>query len=434
MANDLPLTLRVYRSLSTVATPLAGALVRHRLKRGKEDEARVGERRGLTDAERPPGPLVWMHGASVGEVLAVAGLVERMRAMNIRVLLTSGTVTSAAIVARRFPPDVIHQFIPYDSPRFVARFLDHWQPSFALFVESDLWPNLILSGAERRIPMIVINGRMSQRSFQRWRAAPATMGTLLSRFEMCLVQSQGDGDRFTALGSPHVFNTGNLKFDVPAPPADPHKLAQLTRALQGRTVVLASSTHPGEEEVVLDVHRRLAAYFPALLTIIVPRHPERGQQIAQLTGPSSLRVAVRSKDQLPSPETEIYVADTLGELGLFYRLSPIVFVGGSLVNHGGQNPIEPIKLGAAVLHGPHVGNFAEIYRALDEAGGARLAGDGEALVKQVGGWLDNRDARQRAAVSGRAVVDRLGGALDRTMAALEPYLLQLRLESGTIHA
>jgi 3-deoxy-D-manno-octulosonic-acid transferase len=434
MASDLPLTLRLYRSLSTVATPLAGALVRHRLKRGKEDEARVGERKGLTDTARPPGPLVWMHGASVGEVLAVAGLVERMRMMNIRVLLTSGTVTSATIVARRFPPDVIHQFIPYDSPRFVARFLDHWQPSFALFVESDLWPNLILSGAERRIPMIVVNGRMSQRSFQRWRSAPATMGTLLSRFEMCLVQSQGDADRFAALGSPHVFNTGNLKFDVPAPPADPLKLEQLARAMQGRPVVLASSTHPGEEEVVLDVHRRLAAYFPALLTIIVPRHPERGQQVAQLTGTSSLRVAMRSRDQLPSPETDIYVADTLGELGLFYRLSPIVFVGGSLVNHGGQNPIEPIKLGAAVLHGPHVGNFAEIYRALDEAGGARLAGDGEALVKQVGGWLDNRDARQRAAVSGRAVVDRLGGALDRTMAALEPYLLQLRLESGTVHA
>jgi 3-deoxy-D-manno-octulosonic-acid transferase len=434
MASDLPLTLRVYRLLSTVATPLAGALVRHRLKRGKEDEARVGERRGLTDAARPPGPLVWMHGASVGEVLAVAGLVERMRAMNIRVLLTSGTVTSAAIVAKRFPPDVIHQFIPYDSPRFVARFLDHWQPSFALFVESDLWPNLILSGAERRIPMIVVNGRMSQRSFQRWRAASATMGTLLSRFEMCLVQSQGDADRFAALGSPHVFNTGNLKFDVQAPPADPQKFEQLTRAVQGRPVVLASSTHPGEEEVMLDVHRRLAAYFPRLLTIIVPRHPERGQQVAQLTGRSSLRVAVRSKDQLPSPETDIYVADTLGELGLFYRLSPIVFVGGSLVDHGGQNPIEPIKLGAAVLHGPHVGNFAELYRALDEAGGARLAGDGEALVKQVGGWLDNRDARQRAAVSGRAVVDRLGGALDRTMTALEPYLLQLRLESGTVHA
>jgi 3-deoxy-D-manno-octulosonic-acid transferase len=434
MASDLPLTLRVYRSLSTVATPLAGALVKHRLKHGKEDEARVGERKGLSATERPPGPLVWMHGASVGEVLAVAGLVERMRAMNIRILLTSGTVTSAAIVAKRFPPDVIHQFIPYDSPRFVARFLDHWQPSFALFVESDLWPNLILAGSERRIPMIVINGRMSQRSFQRWRTAPATMATLLARFEMCLVQSQGDADRFSALGSPHVFNTGNLKFDVPAPPADPQKLTLLKQAVQGRPVVLASSTHPGEEDILLDAHRRLATYFPGLLTIIVPRHPERGPQVAQLTETSGFRPAVRSRDQLPSVETEVYVADTLGELGLFYRLSPLVFVGGSLVNHGGQNPIEPIKLGAAVVHGPHVGNFADIYRALDEAGGAKLAVDGEALVKQLGGWLDDRDARQRASVAGRAVIDRLGGALDKTMAALEPYLLQLRLESGTAHA
>src|SRR5688500_5293520 len=162
MASDLPLPLRVYRGLSTVVTPLAGAYVKHRLKRGKEDEARVGERKGLSEVVRPAGPLVWIHGASIGEVLAVAGLVERLRALNISILLTSGTVTSAAMVARRLPPEIIHQFIPLDSPRFVARFLDHWQPSFALFVESDLWPNLILAGAERRIPMIVVNGRMSQ--------------------------------------------------------------------------------------------------------------------------------------------------------------------------------------------------------------------------------------------------------------------------------
>jgi 3-deoxy-D-manno-octulosonic-acid transferase len=434
MASDLPLTLRVYRSLSTVATPLAGALVRHRLKRGKEDEARVGERKGLTAAARPAGPLVWIHGASVGEVLAVAGLVERMRAMNIHILLTSGTVTSAAIVAKRFPADVIHQFIPYDSPRFVARFLDHWQPSLALFVESDLWPNLILAGAERRIPLIVINGRMSQRSFQRWRTAPATMGTLLSQFEMCLVQSQGDADRFSALGSPHVFNTGNLKFDVPAPPADAQKLEQVRQAIMGRTVLLAASTHPGEEEVLLDQHRRLEAHFPQLLTIIVPRHPERSAQIAQLTGATTLRAAIRSRDELPTAQTQIYIGDTLGELGLFYRLARIVFVGGSLVDHGGQNPIEPIKLGAAVLHGPHVGNFADIYRALDEAGGAKLAGDGEALVKQMGVWLEDRAARERASAAGRVVVDRLGGALEKTMAALEPYLLQIRLESGAAHA
>jgi 3-deoxy-D-manno-octulosonic-acid transferase len=209
---------------------------------------------------------------------------------------------------------------------------------------------------------------------------------------------------------------------------------QLRKAMQGRTVVIASSTHQGEEDFILDAHRRLAVYFPALLTVIVPRHPERGLQVAHLTASSGLRVAVRSQDQPPTRDSQIYVADTLGELGLFYRLAPVVFVGGSLVKHGGQNPIEPIKLGAAVLHGPHVGNFADVYRALDEAGGARLAPDGEALVKLMGGWLHDRGARQRASTAGRAVVDRLGGALDRTMAALEPYLLQLQLEGGSARA
>jgi 3-deoxy-D-manno-octulosonic-acid transferase len=434
MADDLPLPLRVYRGLSSVAAPFAGTLARHRLKKGKEDEARIEERRGVSGTARPDGPLIWIHGASVGEVLAAAGLVERMRAMNIRILLTSGTVTSAAIVAKRFPSDVIHQFVPYDSPRFVARFLDHWQPSFALFVESDLWPNLIMAASERNVPMIVINGRMSPRSFQRWRAAPATMHALLGQFEMCLAQSQGDADRFSELGSPHVFNVGNLKFDVPAPPADPQKLEQLVAATRGRPIVVASSTHQGEEEIVLDAHRRLASYFPQLLTIIAPRHPERGPQVSQAAHAAGLRDGLRSQGAMPSQETDVYIADTLGELGLFYRLSPVVFVGGSLVNHGGQNPIEPIKLGASVLHGPHVTNFGDVYRALDEAGGAQLIESGETMVKQIGRWLEDKDARQRAGASGRAVVEKLGGALERTMAALEPYLLQLRLENGTSHA
>jgi 3-deoxy-D-manno-octulosonic-acid transferase len=434
MADGLPLTLRVYRGLATVAAPFAGAFAKHRLKQGKEDGARLGERKGVSGAARPPGPLIWIHGASVGEVLAAAALVERMRAMNIRVLLTSGTVTSAAIVAKRFPSDVIHQFIPYDSPRFVERFLDHWQPSFALFVESDLWPNLILSAAERRVPMIVINGRMSQRSFQRWRSAPATTHALFGQFEMCLAQSQGDADRFAALGSAHVFNVGNLKFDVAAPPADAQKLEQMVAATQGRTVVVASSTHPGEEEIVFSAHRRLASYFPQLLTVVAPRHPERGAQVVQAAQAAGLTCALRSQGELPSAQTDVYVADTLGELGVFYRLSPVVFVGGSLVNHGGQNPIEPIKLGASVLHGPHINNFTDVYRALDEAGGAQLVASGDMLVKQLGRWLEDGDARQRAGASGRVVVDRLGGALERTLAALEPYLLQLRLESGTMHA
>ena len=434
MASDLPPSLRLYRGLSQVATPFASPYINNRVKRGKEDAARVGERKGQSNVARPAGPLVWIHGASVGEILAVGALVERLRAMNIGILLTSGTVTSAAMVAQRFPPDVIHQFIPLDSPRFVARFLDHWQPSFALFVESDLWPNLILAGSERRIPMIVANGRMSQRSFQKWRMLPGMMRTLMSRFEMCLAQSQGDADRFAALGSPHVFNTGKLQVDVPAPPADPDKLEQLRIAVQGRPVVVAASTHPSEEEHVFEALKRLKHYFPSLLLLVAPRHPDRGGSIAQLAGNFGLQGALRSRGELPMASNDVYIADTLGELGLLYRLTPIVFMGGSFVTMGGHNPVEAVKLGAATIHGPNVENWSEIYEALGAAGGARLAENGEALVKHIGGWLDDRNAQQRASAAARTVVDRLGGALDKTMAALEPYLLQLRLESGSAHA
>src|SRR6516162_7423607 len=217
MANSLPMTLRFYRRLSSAMVPLAPALLQRRLKLGKEDPARIGERRGITRDTRPHGPMVWIHGASVGEVLAAAALIERLRALNIRILLTSGTVTSAAIVAKRFPPDIIHQYVPYDSPRYVARFLDHWQPSLALFIESDLWPNLILAGAARRVPMVLINGRMSQRSFPRWQRVYATISALLGRFDICLAQSDTDAERFAALGCRDVAITGNLKLDVAAP-------------------------------------------------------------------------------------------------------------------------------------------------------------------------------------------------------------------------
>ena len=434
MASSLPMTLRLYRRLSAAAVPLAPALINRRLKQGKEDPARVGERRGMSADVRPRGPLVWIHGASVGEVLAAAALIERLRALNIRILLTSGTVTSAAIVAKRFPPDIIHQYVPYDSPRYVARFLDHWQPSLALFIESDLWPNLILSSAARRLPMVLINGRMSHRSFPRWRRVSGTISALLGRFDVCLAQSQVDAERFTALGSRNVVTTGNLKLDVAAPPADPARLERLMAATRGRQVIVAASTHPGEEEILLDAHRALKGFFPSLLTVIVPRHPHRGEAIARATAVSGLHVALRSREEPLAASTDVYVADTMGELGLFYRMAGIVFMGGSLVEHGGQNPIEAVKLGAAIVHGPHVFNFTDVYEALDSAGGARRADTMEALVKQLGQLLSDPAARESSVAASARVVDELGGALDRTLAALEPYLLQLRLEMGAANA
>jgi 3-deoxy-D-manno-octulosonic-acid transferase len=434
LANSLPMTLRVYRKLSFAMVPLAPALIMSRLKQGKEDPERVGERRGLSLGTRPHGPLVWIHGASVGEVLAAAALIARLRALHLRILLTSGTVTSAAIVAKRFPPDVIHQYVPYDSPRYVARFLDHWRPSLALFIESDLWPNLILSAASRRLPMVLINGRMSPRSFPRWRRARNTISALLGQFEVCLAQSETDAERLSALGARNVITTGNLKLDVPAPPADPAKLEKLMTMTRGRPVIAAASTHPGEEEILIDTHRRLASFFPGLLSVIVPRHPDRGTAVAGLVAASGLRFMQRSREELPAANTDIYIADTLGELGLFYRLAPIVFMGGSLIEHGGQNPIEAVKLDAAIVHGPHVFNFSDVYEALDKAGGARRADSQEMLVKHLGQLLADPAAREKQAANAAHVVGQLGGALDRTLAALEPYLMQVRIEMGAANA
>jgi 3-deoxy-D-manno-octulosonic-acid transferase len=434
MADALPMTLRAYRSISASLTPVVPLLIKRRLRNGKEDPGRIDERRGISAIERPSGPLVWVHGASVGEVLAAAALIERLRASKMRILLTSGTVTSAAIIAKRFPPDIIHQYIPYDSPRYVARFLDHWHPSLALFIESDLWPNLILSAAKRRLPMALINARMSQRSFPRWQKMSKTIAALLSRFEICLAQSDTDAERFGALGARSVLVTGNLKFDVQAPPGDAAKLGALKAATRGRPIVVASSTHPGEEEIILETHKVLANFFPALLTVIVPRHAHRGEAIADMIAASGTRVTRRSREELPGANTDIYVADTMGELGVFYRLTPVVFMGGSLVPHGGQNPIEPAKLGASIVHGPHVFNFTDVYDALDRAGGARQANSSEQLVKQLGQMLGDVAARDAAIDAARQVVTRLGGALDRTLYALEPYLMQLRFEMGGHYA
>jgi 3-deoxy-D-manno-octulosonic-acid transferase len=297
-----------------------------------------------------------------------------------------------------------------------------------------LWPNLILSSAARRLPMVLINGRMSHRSFPRWRRVSGTISALLGRFDVCLAQSQVDAERFAALGSRNVVTTGNLKLDVPAPPADSAKLERLMSVTRGRPIIVAASTHPGEEDILLAAHRTLSGFFPSLLSVIVPRHPDRGEAIGRIVTASGLHVGLRSREELPTATTDIYVADTMGELGLFYRLAPIVFMGGSLIRHGGQNPIEAVKLGASIVHGPHVFNFADVYEALDAAGGAKQADTEEALVKQLGQLLADPAARDASVVAAEQVVEQLGGALDRTLAALEPYLLQLRLEMGASNA
>ena len=426
-AEQIPLTLSAYRRAAAAATSLAARLLDYRLRHGKEHETRIGERRGEPSAPRLPGPLIWIHGASVGEFIAVMPLIERICARGFNVLVTTGTVTSAALAEKRLPPGAVHQFIPVDLPPFVTRFLDYWRPDLALFVESDLWPNLIISAAEREIPMILVNGRMSERSFRRWRRFPRTIEALLTRFDLCLVRTTEDAERFGALGAPRIATTGNLKLDAPALAVDSTKMTILASATKGRTIVAAASTHPGEESAVIETHRRLTITFPDLLTVIAPRHPERGPAIAEIATTARLRSALRSRGELPGGGVDIYLFDTLGELGLVYALAPIVFMGGSLIRHGGQNPIEAAKLGAAILHGPHVENFTEIYEELDGCGGANFVADAGTLPVRIAAWIKDGPSRDRAAVAGGQCIDRLGGALERTVGALEPYFMQLRI-------
>jgi 3-deoxy-D-manno-octulosonic-acid transferase len=428
VASRLPLPLHAYRLLTAGGVWLADLLLEHRLHRGKEHAQRLPERRGQSTVARPEGPLVWMHSASVGELISILPLIDRICARGLAVLVTSGTVTSAGLAEQRLPPDVIHQFAPIDTPQFTERFLAHWRPDLALFAESDLWPNLILGSSKRGIPLVLINGRVSERSFQRWRKAPRSIAALLGCFDLCLAQSAEDAARFTQLGAAGVVSTGNLKLDVPAPPADDHKLQALKLAISGRPVIAAASTHPGEEAAVIDAHRRLMHTFPGLLTMLAPRHPDRGPGIAEIALVAGLRSCLRSRGELPDYGTEVYVVDTLGELGLVYRLAPIVFIGGSLVGHGGQNPIEAAKLGAAILHGPHVWNFAEIYTLLDATGGAEMVTDSGKLTVRMGAWLKDAEARDKVAKIGLKAMDSLAGALAKTEAALDPYLMQLTLK------
>ncbi len=425
--RSLPVSLRVYRGLTRSATPLAGAMLKWRLRKGKEDPDRVGERRGLPSIERPPGALVWAHAASVGELISILQLIERVHQRGFSVLLTSGTVTAAKLAERRLPEGVIHQFVPLDMPYFVAKFLNHWQPNLALIAESEIWPNLITEGRRRNIPFVLVNGRLSPRSYQRWKMFGRTANSLLSQIDLCLAQDPEDAERFARLGAPRVLTTGNLKFDVPPPPATPAALSAFERATRERPVVLAASTHEGEEAMVIEAHMRLRDSMPGLLTVIAPRHPHRGYDIASLSEEMGAVPVIRSRGHLPDRGTEIYVADTIGELGLFYRVASIVFMGGSLVKHGGQNPIEPAKLNSAILHGPHIWNFANVYAKLNRARGAATVTTAESLSRSLALLLDDPDLVVRMAQSAKSTVDQLGGALDRTFAAIEPYLIQLRL-------
>ena len=422
--------MSAYRVLTAGLSPLAPLLLQWRLARGKEDGSRLRERLGYASLTRPGERLAWLHGASVGESLALMPVVERMTARGFRVLLTTGTTSSAAILETRLPAGAAHQYVPWDAPRFVRRFLEHWRPNLVLIAESELWPNLLHEVHARSIPLMLVNARLSQRSFERWLKAPGLIRAMLSRVDLTLAQTEDDARRFEYLGAPRVQVAGNLKYDVAALPVDSTELARLRVAIGARPVWLAASTHPGEEVIAAEVHAMLRQAMPNLLTIVAPRHAIRGAEIAGLAARRGIAAVQRSLGNSLDSGTAFYVADTMGELGLFYRLANVVFVGKSLGGaSGGQNPIEAAKLGATVLHGPHVANFAEVYRALDEAHGALEVHDAQSLAEALHGVLSDPALLRQMAGAAGDTVGAFSGATDAILLALEPWIMQMQVEN-----
>lgn len=419
------LALAAYRGAGTLVQLFAEPLLMRRERRGKEDAARRGERLGRSGLARPDGPLAWVHAASVGETLAVLPLIAWLRSRGVAVLLTTGTVSAAGVAARRLPAGAFHQYIPIDTPAAIAPFLDHWRPGLVLFAESEIWPATIAAISKRRITLVLVNARMSERSWRGWSRFAALARLVLGSVELALAQSPADAARLRALGARRVEVSGNLKFDAPPPPADPAELAALRQAIGERPVFLAASTHAGEEAAVIEAHIAVADSQPGLLTIIAPRHPERGDAVAAQIDAAGLAASRRSHGDRLDASADILLADTIGDMGHWFRLANIAFLGGSLAQRGGQNPIEPAKLGLAVLHGEHVENFRDIYAALHEAEAAVSVADGAALIAQALRLMGDAPERQRMARAARLCVESFAGALDRTTGALEPYLERL---------
>ncbi|HEY6334879.1 MAG TPA: 3-deoxy-D-manno-octulosonic acid transferase [Alphaproteobacteria bacterium] len=416
--------LGLYRAFTVLGAPAIVGYLGLRRLHGKEDRARFSERLGKASLPRRPGPLVWIHGASVGEAQSALVLVARILSHEAEAtaLVTTGTVSSARLLAERLPERAIHQYVPADHPAWVGRFLDHWQPDVGLWIESELWPNLVVETAERNIPMVLVNARMSARSFANWRLAPGAIRQLLACFRRVLAQSEADGERYAKLGAREVAVTGSLKYDADPLPADSGELKRLAAEIGDRPRWLAASTHPGEERTIAAAHRLLKLRHPGLLTILVPRHAGRGDELAAALRGNGLAVARRSNGEPAVRDTDVYLADTMGELGLLYRLTEVVFVGGSLVRHGGQNMLEPARFGCALLYGPHVHNFRAIAADLIAVGAAEVVRDERELADAVSALLADETARAKRGAAAKHATEAGRGVLDDVIAALGPEL------------
>ncbi len=412
-----------YRLLTDLGAPVIRLYLLRRQAHGREDPARFGERLGIASRPRPQGRLIWCHAASVGEAASILSLIEKIiqEYPAINLLVTSGTVTSARMLAQRLPTQVIHQYMPVDRAAYVARFLNYWHPDFVMWIESELWPNMIVGLRERSIPVALLNARMSVKSFRRWFIAKSWIRQMLGIFVLCLTQTENDRIRYAALGARNISCLGNLKYAAKPLPFDETELTRLKQALGARPVWLLASSHHGEEEIALTAHQKLKEKWPELLTIIIPRHAQRGEEIADKIGNLGYSFAQRSKQEILKPQTEIYLADTMGELGLFYRLATIVCIGGSFTWNG-HNPVEAAQLGCAIIFGPQMRSFSEIASEFLHNQAAIQLQSGNELSFTIDRLLRAQDEKMKYAQMAQILAEQKRHVLDRVLLALDPWL------------
>ncbi|HYD19714.1 MAG TPA: 3-deoxy-D-manno-octulosonic acid transferase [Patescibacteria group bacterium] len=413
--------MTAYKTMMRAATPLLERYLRRRAARGKEDPARAGERRGAAQLPRKPGALAWFHAASVGESLALLSIISSVLAdrPGLQVLVTTGTVTSAKLMAERLPIGAFHQYIPVDQPDWVARFLDHWRPNLVVWSESEFWPNMLAGIKARGIPAVLLNARMSARSFRRWKWARGAISEVLSAFSLCLAQNDAEAQRLRVLGARDVRVSANVKYAAQPLPVDPGALAQAQAEAGARKTLLWASTHPGEEEIALETHAALQAGFPDLLTIIVPRHAARGPEVLALAQARGLTVGLRSRGEAMR---QVYIADTMGELGLFYRLCRNAVIGGSFADIGGHNPIEAGQLGCVIFYGPVMYNFITINDDFLAAGAAVQVADKQALAEKLRDALQSPAQYESYAAAAQALTADKARAARELASLLDPWL------------
>jgi len=420
--------LTSYRLAGVLLYPLASPYLTYRSFNGKEDRRRRSERLGHASEPRPRGPLVWAHSASVGETLALIPLLRELRRRDIHILLTTGTVTSAELVKTRLGDQVIHQYVPIDLKFPMKRFISYWKPDACITAESEIWPTTVMELSRRRIPQIRVNARISDRSFQRWRNYEKIAEALFGQMSLVVAQSDLDAERFRDLGAWPVLVSGNLKGDTDPPPCDMAALERYQQQIGSRKTWAAISTFEGEEKAAAGIHKALKSR-DGQLTIIVPRHPERADAIEEMLKAQGLVVARRSRNDTITAETDIFLGDSMGEMGLYLRLTEVAFVGRSLTAEGGQNPLEPAMLGCAVLSGSNVQNFRDAYANLARKGAARIVRDVEMLAKAVHYLLGNDLARRKMIDAGEEAITEMRGALSITVKALEPYINPLTVSA-----